>query len=93
MPKKYGIPFYAAEFSSDASEFTVENGVLTAYTGSGSYVAIPSNLGITVIGGWAFAQNKDITSVTIPSGVTKIGQHAFQMCEKLVSVSLPRQRD
>ena len=66
--------------------FTIVDGVLTAWDGSGSTdVVIPS--GVTEIGQDAF-RSSAITSVTIPSGVRKIGQGAFIMCYSLAKVTL-----
>ena len=45
--------------------------------------------GITVIGGYAFYECYNVTSVEIPSSVTKIGDSAFNTCSKLTSVEIP----
>lgn len=67
-------------------DFTIENGVLTEYNGSGGAVTIPS--GVTEIGRGAFSLSK-VTSVTIPTGVTKIGHGAFDSCFSLTSITIP----
>lgn len=72
--------------SRAASDFTISNGVLTKYNGSGGKVTIPS--GVSSIGSRAFSSCTKVTSVTIPSGVTSIGDHAFNGCTGLTSVSL-----
>ena len=71
-----------------ASDFTVEDGVLTAYTGSDVDVVIPGDLGITAIGSGAF-QDTSIQSVVIPEGVTEIRAAAFDSCSSLKSVTFP----
>ena len=51
--------------------FTIENGVLTAYTGSSKNVIIPD--GVTIIGdGSPSVFGNDIESVVIPASVTTI---------------------
>lgn len=66
---------------SNANDFTVENGVLTKYTGPGGVVIIPA--GITAIGNTAFLDCTNLTGVTIPAGVTYIGVDTFAGCPKL----------
>lgn len=44
---------------------------------------------VTNIGENAFAQCKNITSITIPNSVTNIGDYAFQECWKLTSIEIP----
>lgn len=59
---------------SNASDFIIENGVLTKYVGSGGDVVIPD--GITEIGANACSYSM-LESVVIPEGVVKIGMGAF----------------
>lgn len=73
-------------FAAD-SDFTIENGVLTKYNGSGGAVTIPN--GVTKIGNEAFANCTSLTSVVIPNGVTVIDNLAFASCEALVQVTIP----
>lgn len=66
--------------------FTIENGVLTAYTGSATNVAIPE--GVTVIGdGSSSVFGSRVESVTIPASVTEIANNAFYTCTGLTSVT------
>ena len=68
------------------SEFTIENGVLTGYSGLGGDVVIPD--GVTSIGDNVFSGNTNVTGVTIPNTVTSIGEGAFRGTE-LTSVTIP----
>lgn len=79
------LPSYTAFAESD---FTIEDGVLTAYSGSGGSVVIPDE--VTVIGEYAFSWQTKVTSVTIPDSVTAIGDRAFLHCTGLTSVRLPK---
>ena len=66
--------------------FTIEDGVLTAYTGSATNVAIPE--GVTVIGdGSSPVFGSKVESVTIPASVTAITDKAFYNCTELTSVT------
>ncbi|MPM29978.1 hypothetical protein SDC9_76520 [bioreactor metagenome] len=72
--------------ASPAGDFTVENGVLTKYSGSGGDVVIPD--GVTAIGYQAFNGEEDsgtanTVSVTIPDSVTGIADGSFYHCFKL----------
>ena len=69
---------------SSTSDFIIENGVLTKYTGPGGDVVIPE--GVTSIGRSAFYCCKRLTSVTISEGVTSIGAEAFYSCERLTNL-------
>lgn len=66
---------------------TVENGVLTKYTGRGGDVTIPD--GVAFIGEYAFSNCAGLTSVTVPSGVIRICLGAFLGCSALTRVVLP----
>lgn len=70
-----------------ASDFTIENGVLTEYTGAGGAVTIPST--VKEIGESAFWGCHGLTSVTIPNSVTSVGSGAFQLCGGLTSITIP----
>ena len=73
---------YAAD-----SDFTIEDGVLTKYNGSGGDVVIPD--GVTAIGAHAFISCSKLKSVKIPNSVTSIGYQAFCYCSGLQSVVIP----
>lgn len=85
----YGkYPFSAVEVQAEvSSDFTIENGVLTKYSGGDRDVVIPE--GVTEIADSAFNCNLRIKSVVIPEGVTKIGESAFASCKLLRSITLP----
>ncbi len=69
---------------SEDSDFLIENGVLTRYTGNGGDVTIPD--GVTEIGERAFFDCASLTSIRIPDGVIKLGQYAFGQCSNLTSI-------
>ena len=67
--------------------------VISAYTGTGGAVVIPSMLGgysVTSIGALAFnnAAGFLVTSITIPSSVTSIDIYAFDGCSSLRSITM-----
>ena len=68
------------------ADFTIENGVLTAYTGSEKNVVIPDT--VTVIGdGSTPIFGSGVESVVIPASVTEIAENAFYTCTGLTSVT------
>ncbi len=50
-------------------------------------ITIP--IGVTTIGGTAFANCTNLTSVKIPSGCTTIGNYAFNGCTNLTNITIP----
>ncbi|MBR5045003.1 MAG: leucine-rich repeat protein, partial [Clostridia bacterium] len=66
---------------SNLQEFTIENGVLKKYSGKSDEVVIPA--GVTSIGGGAFADCTELTSVVIGDNVEVIGTEAFANCSNL----------
>ncbi len=81
-----------AQGAVSESDFSINSyGVITAYSGSGGDINIPSNINgivVTGIGDSVFANNDTIASVVIPSGVTSIGKWAFSDCSQLTGVTL-----
>lgn len=73
--------------SADASvsDFTIENGVLTAYKGESKNVVIPD--GVKVIGDGSPVFGNTVESVTIPASATEIAEMAFYGCSALKSVT------
>lgn len=72
---------------SNASDFIVENGVLTKYVGPGGDVVIPE--GVTEIGVGAFNMCRRLNSVVIPETVKTIGLQAFRDCVGLKRITVP----
>ena len=70
---------------SNASDFVIENGVLTKYKGFGGKVIIPEE--VRKIGERAFAY-RAVSSVEIPGTVEEIGPFAFEHCTGLKEVIL-----
>lgn len=69
-----------------ASDFKINNGVLTSYTGKDANVVIPS--GVTKIGANAFSGNIYLKSVEIPETVTVIDKAAFFDCYRLSKITI-----
>lgn len=69
------------------SDFVIENGVLTYYTGADEHVVVPE--GVTEIGARAFFCRNKILSVVIPDSVTHIRFAAFAGCSSLTSIAIP----
>lgn len=82
-----GIFLIPQTANADDSDFVIEDGVLTKYTGSEGDVVIPD--GVTEIGASAFKDCSSLTSITIPNSVTEIGSSAFSGCSNLIDVSIP----
>ena len=86
---------YDVEISSANKYFAVAGKCITNKVGDTLILALPTikgeftlnNSKITTIGTGAFASNKKITSVSIPS-VTKVMDYAFAGCEKLGQITL-----
>ena len=71
---------------SNASDFIIENGVLTKYVGPGGDVVIPE--GVTSIGKGAFSGCHLLTAVTIPNTVASIEDWAFDACGALRDITI-----
>lgn len=72
---------------SNASDFVMEDGILTKYTGPGGIVRIPE--GVAEIGNAAFERCVDVTEVILPHSVSVIGIAAFSGCSKLAKIEIP----
>lgn len=82
----------ATEYTSGNFTYTISGGVATI-TGGNCYgsVVIPSTVNgypVRYIGDSAFQDNRNITSVTIPSSVRTIGAKSFESCSLLKSVAI-----
>ncbi len=71
---------------SGHKDFSIKDGVLMHYNGSGGDVIVPDN--ISEIRDFAFQGTNDLISVTVPATVTKIGKYAFSLCPNLASVTI-----
>ncbi len=72
---------------SNASDFVIENGVLTKYTGEDTNVIIPE--GVTEIGNDALRWQNKIVNIMIPDSVKSIGDKAFSRCSYLKQITMP----
>lgn len=91
---------YAAEIAGAAKEdkidYTVEkDGTITidSVKTSKTTYKIPEKIDgktVAAIGGGAFAYQKSIKTVTIPSTVKSIGDNAFNGCTKLSKITIPK---
>ena len=75
-------------------QYTLSNNTvtITKYLGTDEVVVIPSTIdghSVTAIGDSAFAEDENITIVTVPSGVKTIGANAFSSSEYLEEIKLP----
>ena len=61
--------------------FTIENGVLTHYTGEEKHVIVPD--GVTEIGEYAFFMCENLEVVVIPKSVLYMDLYIFLDCKKL----------
>ena len=85
------LPSYAQQSGAFTYVSTGSAIIITAYTGAGGAVTIPSSISslpVTIIGTNAFQGKTTITSVTIPNSVTSIGFAAFRDCIGLTSVTI-----
>ena len=90
-----GTDLYNLEIDSANKYFSTQDKYVVNKAGDTLILVLPTvkgdftinNSDITTIGTGAFAGNKNITSVSIPS-VTKVMDYAFANCEKLENISL-----
>ena len=76
------VPAMAAD-----SDFTIQDGVLTKYNGSGGDVVVPDS--VKEVGQYAFYNCITLTSVKLPDSVTAIGDYAFRGCNSLTKLNIP----
>lgn len=88
---------FAAETTPPTSDYTYtitkNNTVtITGYTGSDTALTVPAKLDgspVTEIAADAFAEQTNLTSVTLPDGLKKIADDAFFNCTSLKTITLP----
>lgn len=81
-----GTPYYD---NQPVGMLILESGVLYKYRGKcPPSVTIPS--GVTSIGGGAFPECGELTSLTIPDGVTNVDSWAFVGCTNLTTVGIEK---
>ncbi len=74
-----------------ATAFTVENGVITAYSGQDTHLEIPGTIDgqtVTEIAPGVFQDNKHLVKVGLPDTVTTVGENLFRGCSNLKQVTL-----
>ena len=87
------LPLNAA--SLDDLTYTTTNGEVTitdCNTAATGELVIPNTIDgnpVTGIGGYAFQNCSDLTSITMPDSVTSIGEVAFYNCSSLTSITIP----
>jgi hypothetical protein len=80
-----------SDFRIDWDTNAKDSVIITQYLGSKKEVRIPpsiQNFSVTEIGDEVFADNNNITGVTIPDGVTRIGIFTFEGCSSLTSITI-----
>ena len=89
------VPCFAYAETSGDYEYAVNNDgttcEITAYSGEGGNVVIPSTLGgytVTSIGGSAFSYSDILTGIVIPASVTNIDKYAIYACSNLTSIEV-----
>jgi hypothetical protein len=88
-----GLPAVPTTAQAQFNYETIAGGItITAYTGFGGAVVIPSFINgmfVTSIGEAAFNACTNLTNVTIPGSVISIGESAFADCTGLTTVMIP----
>lgn len=77
---------YSKQAAAKASDFTIEDGVLTKYLGYEKEIVIPK--GVKTIGKAAFL-GCTMTKVTLPDSIAQIQEEAFKNCKNLIEIVIP----
>ena len=84
----------SARYVLDSAGVMTISGTGEIKTQDGFYKLNPKKIiiskGITGIGEYAFADCKELASITISDTVTNIGQYAFSGCSKLTTITIPK---
>ncbi len=84
-PKAFSNTLWVEDFEKNGTEdYLISGNVLIAYRGINKEIIIPE--GITVIAGEVFANNAQLTSVTLPESLVTVGEGAFDGCRNLGEV-------
>ena len=93
---KIGKLYYNLDATNQTAEVTSQNSSSPRWSTTITTAIIPASVeyhsvtySVTSIGGSAFRECTDLTSVTIPNSVTSIGIFAFEGCRGLTSVTIP----
>ena len=74
-------------YGEQQKDFVIKSGVLTQYKGESVNVVIPDN--VLEIAANVFANNRYLSSVTLPASLRRIGYQAFYYCDSLEEIVLP----
>lgn len=85
-PRAFDYTAWVKNFRSSGEDFLISGGVLVAYAGDDTAVAVPG--GVRVIAAEAFAGHEEIESVRLPDSVRVVGEAAFEGCTGLKRVNL-----
>ena len=88
---------FAAETTPPTSDYTYtitkdDTVTITGYTGSDTALTVPAKLDgspVTEIAADAFAEQTNLTSVTLPESLAAVGERAFADCTALETVNIP----
>ncbi len=86
-----GKVFRYDEVNTANSDFTFDasTGTITGYTGTDSFVVIPSNIGGNSVTAIAhLGEQETIKEIVIPASVTEIETNAFGVCPNLASIQV-----
>ena len=78
---------YCCNSDDYSDDFTVEDGVLTAYTGDETEVTIPNC--VIEIADMVFKGHSEITELVLPDSLDRIGEYAFSGCKSLTEIVIP----
>lgn len=88
------LTFTAMAATEGDWEYTVvdETAIVKSYTGSDTIIVVPSTLGgypVIKLDHACFADNTNLTAITIPNTVTSLGAYCFSGCSSLTKITIP----